>query len=340
MQNNDRQRIRKLVERMPAVKVLVIGDLMLDRYWWGDVSRISPEAPVPVVRLRKDSYAAGGAANVAANIAGLGAAVFLIGTVGNDPEGDKFIEILNDLSIPAKHLIRSQQRSTTVKTRIIAHNQQVARVDQEDTGELSAGDDHALWAKILDVIDEVDTIIISDYAKGVLSYSLTKRLISTAKIHHKPVLVDPKGKDYSKYAGASLLTPNRREAAEACHLESETQDLVNTAGEKLLADLDLEAVLVTQSEDGMTLFRRGGDSEHLDASAIEIFDVTGAGDTVIACIAVAIGAGADHIDAARIANLGAGLVIRHVGTTFVTADEILDALTADPGKAAGTTEGN
>lgn len=329
MQNSDRQRLTKIVEKMPAVKVLVVGDLMLDRYWWGNVTRVSPEAPVPVVRLRKDTYAAGGAANVAANIAGLGAAVCLVGILGNDREGEKFTEILEELSIPTRYLVLSEQRPTTVKTRVIAHSQQVVRVDQEETGELSADEEEGIWARIVEVIDEVDTIIVSDYAKGVLGETLTKRLIMLAKERSKPLLVDPKGKDYSKYAGASLLTPNRREAAEACHLESESQDLIEIAGSKLLSEYGLDAVLITQSEDGMTLFRKNGMTDHLDASAVEIYDVTGAGDTVIACIGTAMGAGADHLDAAMIANLGAGLVIRHIGTTFVRSEEITKALSGD-----------
>jgi rfaE bifunctional protein kinase chain/domain len=340
MNSTDRHRLRSVIEKLSGVKALVVGDLMLDRYWWGDVTRISPEAPVPVVRLRKDTYAVGGAANVAANMAGLGAVVYLAGTIGDDREGEKFVQILESLSLSTRYLVRSGMRPTTVKTRVIAHNQQIVRVDQEDTTELSAADEEKLWANVLDVIDEVDTIVISDYAKGILSEGLTRRLIATAKSHNKPVLVDPKGKDYTKYSGASLLTPNRREAADACHLESETQDLVDIAGKSLLDDLELEAVLITQSEDGMTLFQKDGGADHLSASAVEIYDVTGAGDTVIACMGAALGARADYLEAAKIANLGAGLVIRHIGTSFVTAGEILDGLMDNIENSSGETAGS
>lgn len=332
MENSDRVRLTGLVEKIPGVKVLVVGDLMLDRYWWGDVTRISPEAPVPVVRLKKDTYAPGGAANVAANIAGLGATPVLIGTVGSDPEGVIFKQLLDGLSIRTENIVALEDRPTTVKTRIIAHSQQVVRVDQEETGDLSENNESAVWESITAVIDEVDLVIVSDYAKGTLTNSLLKRLITAAVSLKKPVLVDPKGKDYSKYSGASLLTPNRREAAEACHLESETQDLVETAGAKLLTELGLEAILITQSEDGMTLFQDGAAPRHLEAQAREIYDVTGAGDTVIACIGAAVAAGAGYFEAAQIANLGASVVIEQIGTTFITTGGLLEAL--EP--AAGT----
>lgn len=320
-----------IVKKIPGVKVLVVGDLMLDRYWWGDVTRISPEAPVPIVRLKKNTYAVGGAANVAANIAGLGATAYLVGVVGSDAEAGTFGKLLSEAGISAEHLVSGDQRPTTVKTRIIAHNQQVVRVDQETSAELGPDEQQRVLNAIDEVIDAADLVIISDYAKGVLTGETLARLITKTKELGKPLLVDPKGKDFSRYRGASLLTPNRREAAEACHLESESQDLVEKAGSMMLAELDLDAVLITQSEDGMTLFRKGSGPEHLEAAAREIYDVTGAGDTVIACLGTALGAGADYLAAARIANIGAGLVIRQLGTTHVTADRLI----AELGSARG-----
>lgn len=320
-----------IVKKIPSVKILVVGDLMLDRYWWGDVTRISPEAPVPVVRLKKNTYSVGGAANVAANIRGLGATVYLAGVVGNDHEAKTFGDLLNQAGISTSFLVSSDQRPTTVKTRIIAHNQQVVRVDHETAAELGAEDEANIWQAIEAAMSDADLVIISDYAKGVLTGGILARLITKSREMAKPVLIDPKGKDFSRYRGATLLTPNRREAAEACHLESESQDLVEKAGSRILADLDLEAILITQSEDGMTLFRKGSEPAHLEAAAREIYDVTGAGDTVIACIGAALAAGADYLAAAEIANIAAGLVIRQLGTTHITAERLL----AEVGSARG-----
>jgi D-beta-D-heptose 7-phosphate kinase/D-beta-D-heptose 1-phosphate adenosyltransferase len=308
------------------VKALVVGDMMLDRYWWGEVTRISPEAPVPVVRLRKHTFAAGGAANVAANVAGLGAAVNLIGIVGDDVEGARFLEILEGLNIRSEFVLRTRSRPTTVKTRVIANNQQIVRVDQEDTSSLTADQEEKILSSISMVIDDVDAVIISDYAKGLLTEKILARLIMKSNAIGIPILVDPKGKDYSKYSGASMLTPNRKEAAEACHLEPETQELVDIAGNMLLNDLALNSVLITQGEGGMTLFKQEAGPFHLNAIAREIFDVTGAGDTVIACLGAAIAAGADDLDAARIANIGASLVIQHVGTTYLSSWDLSKAL--------------
>lgn len=331
MENSDLLMLVDIVKKISGVNILVVGDLMLDRYWWGDVTRISPEAPVPIVRLKKNTYAVGGAANVVANIAGLGAKACLVGVVGNDAEAERFRELLAETGISDAHLVSTDQRPTTVKTRIIAHNQQVVRVDQETAAELDAGDVEKVLGVIDEVIGEVDLVIISDYGKGVLTGEILTRLITKTRGLGKPVLVDPKGKDFSKYEGASLLTPNRREAAEACHLESESQDLVEKAGSKLLAELDLHAILITQSEDGMTLFRKDSGPEHLEAAAREIYDVTGAGDTVIACLGAALAAGADYLAAAKIANIGAGLVIRQLGTTHITAERLI----AELGSARG-----
>ena len=331
MENSDPLMLVDIVKKIPSVNILVVGDLMLDRYWWGDVTRISPEAPVPVVRLKKNTYAVGGAANVAANITGLGAKVYLAGVVGSDADAATFKDLLSGAHISTECVVSSEHRPTTVKTRIIAHNQQVVRVDQETASALDPEDEARILEAIDRVIEGVDLVIISDYAKGVLTGNVLTRLITTAKKLGKTVLVDPKGKDFSKYAGASLLTPNRREAAEACHLESESQDLVEKAGNKILSDLDLEALLITQSEDGMTLFTRGGAPEHLEAAAREIYDVTGAGDTVIACLGSAMATGADCLAAAKIANIGAGIVIRQLGTTQITAGRLL----AELGSARG-----
>jgi len=319
-----------MLEQFSNVTILVVGDIMLDRYWWGSVKRISPEAPVPVVDLQKSSFAPGGAANVAVNIAGLGAKPILVGAAGADHDAELLNNLLSEQGVSAEHVLRSTTRPTTVKTRIIAHNQQVVRVDQETTGDLSGSDEDAIWQIIERNLANADVVLLSDYAKGVLSEGLTKRLIGAAIELGKLVLVDPKGKDYSRYAGATLLTPNRREAAEACNLHDDADGLVDIAGQRLMSELGLEMALITQGEEGMTLFQKGREPMHLSAAAHEVYDVTGAGDTVIACLSVALGAGMNLLEAASLANISAGLVVEQVGTTAITKAMLEPALSKKP----------
>lgn len=315
----------QILEKFSKLNILVIGDVILDRYWWGDVSRISPEAPVPVVRLKNTSLAAGGAANVAANIAGLGATPILVGIVGDDDGAQQFPGVLANSNVSPDHLVRDSARPTTVKTRVIAHSQQVVRVDQEHADGISTATENAIVEKLRAEIVRADAIAVSDYAKGMLTNRVLTELFRIAGESGKPVLVDPKGKDYSKYKGAALLTPNRREAAEACNFE-DRGDVVDRAGAKLMEDLALEALLVTEGEEGMTLFRKSQAPIRMAAEARQVYDVTGAGDTVIATFAVAIGAGADVETAARLANVAAGLVVEQVGTTAVTLSGLAAAL--------------
>jgi D-beta-D-heptose 7-phosphate kinase/D-beta-D-heptose 1-phosphate adenosyltransferase len=315
----------QILEKFSKLNILVVGDVILDRYWWGDVSRISPEAPVPVVRLKNTSLAAGGAAHVAANIAGLGATPILVGIVGDDDGAQQFPGVLAASNVSPDHLVRDSARPTTVKTRVIAHSQQVVRVDQEHADGISEATEEAIVEKLRSEISRADAIAVSDYAKGMLTNRVLAELFRIAGESGQPVLVDPKGKDYSKYKGAALLTPNRREAAEACNFEDQG-DVVNRAGAKLMSDLGLEALLVTEGEEGMTLFRKSQPSIRMAAEARQVYDVTGAGDTVIATFAVAIGAGADVETAARLANVAAGLVVEQVGTTAVTLPALEAAL--------------
>ena len=315
----------QILDSFGKLKILIIGDVMLDRYWWGGVTRISPEAPVPVVRLKSTSLAAGGAANVAVNVAGLGATPILLGVVGEDEEAKLLPSILADSNVPAEYVIPISDRSTTVKTRVIAHSQQVVRVDQEDSEAISSAAEELVCTSIRELVPIVDAIAVSDYAKGMLTDRVLTELFSVAATNGKQVLVDPKGKNYAKYLGASVLTPNRREAAEACNLE-ENGDIVDEAGARLMSELSLEALLITQGEEGMTLFRRSADPLHLTAVAREVYDVTGAGDTVIATLTTAIGAGADLADAARMANVAAGIVVEQVGTSSIKSADLRAAL--------------
>lgn len=316
------QNLTSIIEKFLKVKVLVIGDVMLDQYWWGNVERISPEAPVPVVRLQKKSLVVGGAANVAANIAGLGAEPILIGAVGNDDESELFNPLLEKLNISAKNLIKLKNRPTTVKTRIVAHNQHVVRIDQENNVDLNEKEQEKIWSKFEKNLKKAEVIIISDYAKGVLTEQLVVRLITKAIENNKIVLVDPKGKDYKKYAGAFLLTPNRFEAAQFCDFPPDSQNVIENVGNILTSDLSFDSVLITQGENGMTLFRKNEQSFHLDALARKVYDVTGAGDTVIAVLGVAIAAGANLQEAAQIANISAGIVVEEIGTTSITLEKL------------------
>ena len=232
----------RILDDFSKTKVLVIGDVMIDRYWWGTVNRISPEAPVPVVSLDTTTLAPGGAANVAANIAGLGAKPYLVGISGDDEAATLLPKIMEESGIADFRFFPVKGRNTTLKTRIVAHNQQIARLDQETATDISMDEVETFFQDIKQLIVKTDVVVLSDYAKGFLTVDLVPKLISFASENGKPILVDPKGKDYSKYAGATILTPNQREAADACGLETHTPDLVNISGEKLLQDLSLEAI--------------------------------------------------------------------------------------------------
>lgn len=310
----------EVIRRFERKAILVVGDVMLDRYWWGTVSRISPEAPVPVVRHERSTLAAGGAANVAANIAGLSGSPLLVGLIGNDEGGRELPAVLDNLSVPTGHLVTFDERPTTVKTRIVAHSQHVVRLDKEDAAPISAEQAREVCAHVQGLLPEAKVLVVSDYAKGLLEPELLKSIIAEAVRLGIPVLVDPKGIDYSRYSGATLLTPNRSEAAHACGVEASDQRAVELSGERLLDQLEISSCLITQGEEGMTLFRRGQAPFHLTAMAREVYDVTGAGDTVIAALSLAIAAGADLLTAARLANLAAGLAVEQVGTTVLGLD--------------------
>ena len=318
-------------DKFSKVKVLVIGDVMVDRYCWGSVNRISPEAPVPVVSHESTTLAGGGAANVAANIAGLGATPILVGITGDDEEAGLLPGIMESAGISEFKFFPIEGRKTTVKTRIVAHNQQLVRLDQETSTELRSDESEAIFQEVKSFFDIADVIVISDYAKGLLTTEFVQSLISWARATNKSILVDPKGNDYSKYTGATILTPNEKEASEACRLGQEGGDLVQTANEILLDGLDLEALLITQGEAGMTLLQKGKPTSYLKATARHVYDVTGAGDTVVATLAVALGAGLDLLGAAEIANLAAGFVVENVGTTPIA---LSDLLTFEPSVAA------
>lgn len=316
----------QILEKFRDVKVLVVGDVMLDRYWWGGVSRISPEAPVPVVKLEKRTLSAGGAANVAANIIGLGAKPMLVGIIGDDEGGRELCDVLKKANISSEHLVKLPERPTTVKTRIVAHHQHVVRIDDENVTPLCADEINNLKEHVLSLLSSADVLLFSDYAKGTLSQELLKDLIETAREKNIPVIVDPKGRDYSRYERATLLTPNRKEALYASGLDVTEPHDIEEIGKELLANLRVDSLLVTLGEDGMVLFRSDESPLHLPAMAREVYDVTGAGDTVIATLSAAIGAGTSLADSAKLANIAAGIVVEQVGTTAIDLETLKAAI--------------
>jgi len=305
-------------ERARLARILVVGDVMLDRYWFGAVDRISPEAPVPVVRIERSEERPGGAANVARNASALGARTRLLCVVGDDEAGVALERLLNAAQVVAD-LHCDPSIATTVKLRVISRQQQLMRIDFETppSHEVLAAKLSAFEAALPDC----DVVILSDYAKGGLAH--VGRMIEAARLTGKPVLVDPKGEDYSRYRGATLLTPNRSEFLQVAGTWSDDADL-SARAQKLRADLDLEALLVTRSEEGMSLFTAGG-MHHEPAHAREVFDVSGAGDTVIATLAVMLASGAELADAVRVANQAAGIVVGKLGTAIVLPAELLGA---------------
>ena len=298
-------------------RILVVGDVMLDRYWFGDVARISPEAPVPVLKVTRVEERPGGAANVARNIAALGARATLLSVVGADEAGDSLKRLLVGQGGVDALLPRDDTISTTVKLRAVARQQQLLRIDFE-----TPPSHEVLNAKLADFrakLPDADVVVLSDYGKGGLAH--IAEMIRLARAAGKPVLVDPKGDDYARYRGASLLTPNRSEFREVAGSWRSEEDFAARA-QKLRAELELDALMVTRSEDGMSLYRADG-ALHEPTQTREVFDVSGAGDTVIATLAVMLASGAELPDAMRIANRAAGIVVGKLGTAVVTREEIV-----------------
>ncbi|MBV9156664.1 MAG: D-glycero-beta-D-manno-heptose-7-phosphate kinase [Acidobacteriaceae bacterium] len=316
----------RLLSRFASRRVLVIGDIMLDRYWIGEASRISPEAPVPIVLRQRSSCYPGGAGNVALNVAALGSAATLIGVVGSDRAADELRDSLEGGGICANQLLVDRGRTTTVKTRIIANKQQVVRVDEEDTHNLTAEQETEVLRTVQGLLTSSDCVVLSDYAKGFVSASLASGIISAARNLGVPIVVDPKGADSARYRGATLIKPNRAELSLLtgtilrCHADA------LEACEQLSNKLPDVAILFTEGSDGMTLHVPDGGFVHFPTRALEVFDVTGAGDTVAAVTSVAIASGADFHAAAYLANCAAGIVVGEFGCATITAERLLPAV--------------
>lgn len=330
----DLHRVIQLIERdWRNTHVLVVGDVMLDRYIWGEVERVSPEAPVPVVRSMHRNQRPGGAANVAMNVAGLGAQVSLFGFCGDDADGECLGKSLTNAAV-ASHLTAVSTHPTTSKLRILGGKQQMLRLDTEETAPYSEAAYQDLTAKVEDALASAHALVLSDYAKGVLSESLCRQLIQSARKRNIPVLVDPKQRDFNRYRGATAICPNLHELSAATGAPMAALPALLAAGQALVSDLDLECLFVTLSEKGIAALR--SNSQTISAAAArEVFDVSGAGDTVIATLALAEASHLDTDTSLALANAAAGIVVGKVGTVPVSSEELLSSLMPEIGIHAG-----
>jgi len=317
----DKVRSIQTVQKKPSV--LVIGDLMVDHYIWGSATRLSPEAPVPIVNVKNESTTLGGAGNVVQNLVALGANVTVAGVIGHDGPGRQLIEILESEGVKTNTIIEDSSRSTTVKTRILVGSHQLVRVDREVTEAISAALEEELIAGIIANIAGADIVLLSDYNKGLLAPGITQRIITIANEHQKKVVIDPKGLNYEKYKGAYIIKPNRKELAEAAKKEKITNlaDLENAA-KTIFLQTGTNYLIVTLSEEGMAIITEQS-SKLMPVKATEVFDVTGAGDTVIAVIAYFTALGLSVEEACELANHAAANFVRHVGSATTTIDEII-----------------
>jgi D-beta-D-heptose 7-phosphate kinase/D-beta-D-heptose 1-phosphate adenosyltransferase len=322
----DRRLVESLFQRTANLKCLVVGDLMLDEYLWGKTERISPEAPVQVVDVLREDLRMGGAGNVASNLFALGCTVTVASVIGEDEDGLSLLNTFSHQGIDTTPIFQEPGRRTGRKTRVIASNQQIVRIDRESREPISIQYEQLLLGWLQQQIHGFDVIVVSDYLKGVLTPALLATTISTAAERRIPVLVDPKGTDYRRYRGATCLTPNRKEAEAASGIAIHDAESLDQAAALLMAQVELDNLLITRSEMGMSLFHGNGETVHIPTVAREVFDVTGAGDTVLALLACGVAGGLGLAEAARLANVGAGIAVAKLGTSTVSPAEIIDAL--------------
>ena len=316
------QLLYKAILKFPEISVLIVGDLILDEYVYGETERISPEAPVQVVDVKQNLYSLGGAGNVANNVISLGAKAFVAGVIGEDEEGKILIEKFKEKGISPEGIIKEDKRPTTKKTRIIANGQHIVRLDREVRRPISSHTEGLLLDYILSNCKDIDAVIVSDYAKGVV----TERILSSLKKRfvHKPILVDPKGLNFNKYRGVTAITPNKKEALSA----SREEDIL-AAGKKFLKELYLKAVFITLGKEGIFFIDKNGESAHIPAMAKEVYDVSGAGDTVVSTLCLSLASGLSFYEAAYLANLAGSIVVGKLGTAPVYKNELTNALFED-----------
>src|SRR6266516_2074067 len=323
--------LAQLIQKWQGKRILVVGDLILDKYVWADVSRILPEAAIESAEVRSEGYTVGGAANVAHNITTIGGNAILAGVVGKDPDADLLLGRLRELGIETRGIVTDCSRPTTIKTRIIAHNQQVLRVDREDRSRIPTKCAEALMAYIRAAVESVDGVVLSDYGKGVLTEEITAIAIRLARLWRRPIVVDPKGTDYQKYLGASIVSPNLLELEMAKGGKKlQTDEEICTAAAQLLQICDPEALVVTRGKDGITVYEKSHAVHHIRTVALEVVDVSGAGDTVTSTLILGRTADLDLVTIARLATAAAGVVVKKIGTAAVSSQELESAISSTP----------
>ncbi|MDR1418107.1 MAG: D-glycero-beta-D-manno-heptose-7-phosphate kinase [Endomicrobium sp.] len=316
-----------LIDSFKKQSILVVGDTMIDRFIWGKVRRISPEAPVPIVEVTKETQVLGGAANVASNIAALGAKAYMVSTIGSDLYGKILVDMFKEKKINADYLVYDDKRPTIVKSRIIAVSQQLVRIDKEVKGQFESRIENKLISSIEALIPKVNAVIISDYGKGVVCQKILKKTITLARKYKIPVTVDPKVEHFKKYKRITTMTPNEKEAIEGMNAKNiETGLDVENLGKRILKTLNSESVVITRGEKGMTLIEPNNKITNIPTRAKEVYDVTGAGDTVISTMTLALAAKADLLTSAEVANFAAGIVVAKLGTATATPEELKNVI--------------
>lgn len=318
-------RLNELLGNFAGKRIAVVGDLMVDRYYWGNVSRISPEAPVPVVEVESESVRLGGAANVANNIQALGGVPLLVGLIGNDHAGEVFLSTLRDLDLSVDGIVADAGRPTTMKTRVIAHDQHVVRIDYESKGDCPDHVRHRIIDAVKYNIHSIDGIILEDYNKGVITKEVIGEIIAVARKYEKIITVDPKFNNFLEFKNVTVFKPNRREVEEALGGRLTNADDVLDAGKRLLERLSAKNILLTLGDQGMALFEASGEVSHMPSVANHVQDVSGAGDTVIATLTMALAGGATIREASALANCAGGVVVGSVGIVPIKPDELKQA---------------
>lgn len=319
----NKSHLKKIIKKFKNKKILVIGDLMIDEYIWGKVSRISPEAPIPVVDVQKEEFKPGGAANVILNLTSLGARVYSAGVVGDDAGAHRLLNYLKKKNVNLDSILIDKKRPTTIKTRVIAHSQQVVRIDKEKRIPVPAQIIDRLINKIKKILKSVDAVVFSDYGKGVITKELVDFVVKN--FNTKIITADPKPKNMGVFKNVTLISPNKKEAQEATGIQIESEKDIDKVAAELKKLTDAEAILITRGEEGMTLYNKK-EKYHIPAVAREVYDVTGAGDTVISVITLALTTGADFKDSALLANIAAGKVVAEIGVAVLTPQELSGAV--------------
>jgi D-beta-D-heptose 7-phosphate kinase/D-beta-D-heptose 1-phosphate adenosyltransferase len=331
--HNEAELLKEYIDRFPKARVIVIGDIIMDKYIWGDVSRISPEAPVPVVEVKRETKMLGGAANVVHNISTLGARPILCGVIGDDLNGQEILDKIDEMGLMTDGMVMEHGRTTSIKTRVVAHSQQVVRFDREGRENISTESIQKILNFVRKDINNLDAIVVCDYGKGVISAQLMTGLRELGRNASVIIAVDPKTGNFEYYHEVDVITPNHHEAGTFCRFEIIDKETLIRAGKQMLHELNCRSVLITQGKDGMTLFENSGETTHIPTVAKKVFDVTGAGDTVIGAFSLGLASGLDLKSSAILSNFAAGIVVGEVGTSTVKAEDLRSVINgSSPGR--------